>query len=144
MVMAEQTILSIRQRWLLGYIVGVLSACGPTAPSPAAVVSEWGGEHVHLTINTTSSTLEFDCARGTVDQSLVPDKNGRFAVSGTFVRGHGGPVRSDESADRHPARYAGVIRGKSMELTVTLTDSAETIGTFNLVQGTQGLLVRCL
>ena len=36
----------------------------------------------------------------------TPGADSTFAVSGTFVREHGGPIREDEKADVRPAMYA--------------------------------------
>jgi hypothetical protein len=142
----QRTVLSGRQRWLIGCVVGLLPACGPTNPTPAAnsAVGDWGGEHVQLTVTTSNAIVQFDCAHGTLDKEVMPDSRGRFDVPGTFVREHGGPVRLGEVPDEHPARYAGVIDGKTMTFTGTITDQSQTIGPFTLVQGGQPRLTRCL
>jgi hypothetical protein len=43
-----------------------------------------------------------------------------------------------------PARYAGRARGDAMTLRVTLTDSATTIGTFELERGASPSVFKCL
>ena len=104
----------------------------------------WGGEHLALTVTETGAHLEFDCASGDVTEPLTVDREGRLAVDGVYVRGHGGPIRPGEEPDRKPARYSGRIEGNTMTLAVTLTDSKENVGTFTVTHGAQPRLRRCL
>jgi len=117
------------------------------APRPALrtiPVSGWGGDHLRLLLTETEGTLEYDCAHGTIDEPFVVDSAGRFVLTGTHTREHGGPIRRDEKPDDHPARYTGATDGKKMTLSVTLTDSNESVGTFTLTRGRAGRVVRCL
>jgi len=72
-----------------------------------AQVGTWGGEHIGLEVTEQGGQVEYDCAHGTIDQKVVADAHGRFDLRGTHAREHGGPVRKDETADSHPARFAG-------------------------------------
>lgn len=118
---------------------------GPRPPSQTAVaLGIWGGEHVRLLVTDRGGSLEYDCAHGKIDQPLVSDAAGRFDLRGTHTREHGGPVREDEVADTHPARYSGTTDGQTMNLTVTLSDSGERVGTFKLTRGQSGWILRCL
>ncbi len=78
-----------------------------------------------------------------IDEPLVLDRAGNFSVKGTHIRKHGGPVRRDEQADKHPAHYTGKVSGRTMTITVTVTDTQETLGTFTLRQGHEAMLQRC-
>jgi hypothetical protein len=115
-------------------------ACGgsPTVPS---LEGQWGGDHVSLSVGEQSSHLELDCAHADIGGAL---QSVRFTAQGTFVREHGGPVRSDEVADAHPAMFSGTVSGNSMTLTIRLTDTDESIGTFALTRGNSGRVVKCL
>jgi hypothetical protein len=104
----------------------------------------WGGEHIELRVMTTSVAVEFDCAHGTINDALAVDRNRRFVATGTVVREHGGPIHGGEAPDTHPARYVGVTNGRAMTLNVTLTDQSETFGSFMLVLGIPGRVVKCL
>ncbi|MCA1563462.1 MAG: hypothetical protein LC804_25490 [Acidobacteria bacterium] len=88
--------------------------------------------------------LELDCAHGDIPARLAIDDRRQFNAPGTFVREHGGPVRIGEEPDSHPASYSGSVDGDRMRLTIRLTDTNETIGTFSLTRGVRGRVVKCL
>jgi len=106
-----------------------------------SLVGEWGGDHVSLAVSDQASHAELDCAHGDFSGSLQAD---RFAVAGTFVREHGGPIRVGELPDSHPAIFSGTVSGSSMMLTIRLTDTNESVGTFALTRGSPGRVVKCL
>ncbi len=94
----------------------LLLSAGCAAPTAAPVRGAWGGLHVGLTVTDAGSSLEFNCAAGTVPGAFTLDTAGRFDLSGTYTPG-GGP----EPVDPPPplsARYAGRVTGRSMTLTV--------------------------
>jgi hypothetical protein len=104
----------------------------------------WGGDHVEMTVGATSTHLEFDCAHGDIPGALSVKSNGDLAANGTFVREHGGPIRVDDQTDQHPALYSGQVSSGRMTLSIRLTDSGEVVGSFDLVQGVAGRIVKCL
>jgi hypothetical protein len=124
----------------------LLTAAGPCSKDLAGPVaqSEWGGEHIGLTVSATGGNLEYDCASGTIDQPIVAESNGDFVAQGTHIRGHGGPAMQGEIPDRHPARYDGWTDGETMRLTVTLTDTGDKVGSFTLTRGQSPRVFRCL
>ncbi|HEV2018795.1 MAG TPA: hypothetical protein VGQ98_10860 [Gemmatimonadaceae bacterium] len=124
----------------------VITAAGPCAKDLAGPIapSEWGGEHIGLTISDASATLEYDCASGTIDQKIAAATDGTFTAIGTHTRGHGGPIMLGEVPDRHPARYDGWTDGETMKLTVTLTDTGDKLGDFALIRGQSPRVFRCL
>jgi len=102
----------------------------------------WGGQHIKIEIANGSATIEYDCATGTIDGPLKLDSQGKFSLTGTHVR-EGGPTRIDGPGKGQPARFTGWTDGKKMNLTVTLADSKEALGTFELVHGNQGRIRKC-
>jgi hypothetical protein len=102
---------------------------------------QWGGDHASLIVGDAASHIEFDCAHGDFSGAIT---TGSFSLAGSFVREHGGPIREGEPLDTHPATYNGSISGSSMMLTVRLTDTNETVGTFTLTRGSTGRIVKCL
>ncbi len=123
-------------------LLGASASCGkaPTGPVPTG---DWGGQHIGMVVNNDGAAIEYDCARGTIDQTLLA-ADGMFTAIGTHIRGHGGPVREGEIPDKHPARYDGRIDGRTMTLEVTLTDSGEKLGTFTLERGASPSVFKCL
>jgi hypothetical protein len=108
------------------------------------VIGSWGGDHIELVIAGTSATLEYDCAHGTIDQPFATDTRGNFSLTGTHTFEQGGPVRDGDPPDEHPARFEGRTDGRTMSLTVMLTDTDESIGTFALVRGVAPRVFKCL
>ena len=104
----------------------------------------WGGKHIGIVVSDSSTTLEYDCAHGTIDEPIIPDDEGRFEVSGVHVFEHGGPIRIDEIPDEHPALYKGHIVGKEMTLILVITDTDTVIDTFSLSSGVDPLIYKCL
>lgn len=104
----------------------------------------WGGNHIGLKVTSDGAQLEFDCAHATIAQRFIIDDKGRFDVVGEYIRERGGPLRDGEKPDAHPARFFGEVRGRTMMLTVKLTDTGATIPTFTLVWGVEPRINKCL
>src|SRR6185503_15761872 len=129
-----------------GLMVAAIACSSPIGPEDRLPTGTWGGEHVALEVTAEAGRLEYDCAHGDLGEPLVVDRSGRFDVTGTHTPEHGGPVREDEKLASHPARYVGRVDGNRMTLTVTVTvtNAAETLGTFTLTRGEAGRLLKCL
>ena len=122
----------------------VLAACSTTTgPDAVIMTGSWGGDHAVLDVTATSASIEFDCAHGTLPVPLTLN-GGTFNVMGDYVQEHGGPIRSDETVDRQPARYTGTVRGNTMTLLVRLTATAQDLGTYTLTRGSSGRVFKCL
>lgn len=107
------------------------------------ITGEWGGEHIGLQINEDSAEIEYDCANGRINQRITLDKNGKFDLTGTYVKEHAGPSRDDQPQHTHSANYVGIVKDKTMTLTVTLIDTKEDIGTFTLTHGSRARVMKC-
>ncbi|MDQ6771095.1 MAG: hypothetical protein M3Z54_14030 [Gemmatimonadota bacterium] len=129
--------------FLIAWLITAAGPCSKDLAGPIAP-SEWGGEHIGLTVSTTGGALEYDCASGTIDQKIAANTDGTFTAIGTHTRGHGGPIMQGEVPDRHPARYDGWTDGETMKLTVTLIDAGQKLGDFALIRGQSPRVVRCL
>ncbi len=104
----------------------------------------WGGKHVGLEVTADGAIVQYDCANGTINQPITPDKDGRFDVKGTHVTERPGPARIGREDKGQPARYTGSVNETGMTLTVTLTGTNETVGTFTLKHGVFPQIVKCL
>lgn len=107
------------------------------------LVGLWGGEHISMQVTAQRTTVEYDCAHGTIDQRITLDGRGRFNVSGTQVAEHGGPVRQNEQFAGYPVRFAGQVNGKRMKLSVSNSVTRELVGVFTLVYGSEPKLRKC-
>lgn len=128
-------------------LVTAFAALGGTCRSEFVgpqLFGTWGGEHISMEISAGGATIEYDCAHGTIDGFFVIDGSGRFDLTGVHVVERGGPVQDGVPPDAHPASYVGRTDGRTMSLTVTMTDSDQVVGTFVLVKGTQGRVFKCL
>jgi len=119
-----------------------ISACHTEVTAPD-LFGTWGGDHIRLEVSGTGATLEYDCAVGTIEGSILPH-DGRFSASGTHTFEHGGPINQDELPDTHPASYEGQTDGRRMTLTVTLDDTGQVIGTYTLALGGVPRVFKCL
>src|SRR2546429_7725311 len=99
---------------------------------PGPVFGTWGGNNAGLMADDTSAHVHIGCTYGNVHQQIVPDADGKFDVAGEHnITAH--PV---DAGVFHPARFSGVIAaGRIMTLTVTLTDTAVTLGPVTLAYG---------
>ena len=122
------------------------SSSGSTNPAPTTVVilGTWGGDHAGLIATSTGGTVEYDCATGRITQPLVAGADGQFLATGTHTPGHGGPALPDETLPERPARYSGHVSGDLLTLTVVMTDSNQTVGTFDLTRGRSPNVFKCL
>lgn len=123
-------------------LLGLAGCVGPEIPT--VLTGEWGGVHLGLVATGAGAELEYDCASGRIGVAVRPDGSGRFSVAGSHFPGHGGPIRFGEILVERPARFDGNVRGDTMTLTVTLTDTNEALGTFTLVRGASPHVFKCL
>jgi hypothetical protein len=103
----------------------------------------WGGPSIRIEISGGAATIEYDCANGTIKGPLKLDRNGKFSLQGTHLSEHGGPIRLNDNRQGQAARFSGWTDGKTMTLTVTLTNGKEEIGTFTLERGKESRLRKC-
>src|SRR5262245_6746949 len=120
-------------------VVGPAASCGsglPVAAGGARVrAGTWGGAGIELVVGATGAKVDYDCAHGAVEETMTPDRDGRFDARGTWVREHPGPVRDGEAEDVHEARYVGEISGDQMTLRVVIADRSESLGPYTLTFG---------
>ena len=81
---------------------------------------------------------------GTIEPGWTLTEDGEFSGVGEHIAERGGPVQEGEVLPARPAAYEGTLDGDRMQLTVTLTDSAQVVGRFDLRRGADGQIVRCL
>jgi hypothetical protein len=127
-----------------------------TMEKKALAEGNWGGQQVRLSVTESGADVDFACAHGTVDQRIELDDEGRFEARGTYEYEGGGPVKRVTTTDEdlttqssttddnvHSARYTGRVIAERMTLTVTLTKTGRSIGTFSLIQGATPRMHKC-
>lgn len=97
-----------------------------------------------LDVSDSGARIEYDCAHGTINQPMTLDSSRSFDLRGSHVRERGGPVREGGEAEGLPARYTGSVQDETMKITVTLTDTKETVGTYTLTHGKTPRIRKCL
>jgi len=128
----------------LALALGALLACDGTAAEPGpgpgdVVLGTWGGTDAGLIADDTSAHLHIGCTLGNVTGPITLDSSGRFDVPALYnITAY--PV---DRGIVHPARVVGVITGRDLYLTVSLTDTAVVLGPVRLRLGTEPGMVMC-
>ncbi len=136
-----------KRMMLLPILVTLLSltGCKEDSVQPGTQIEgTWGARHIILVADKAGAVLEYDCAHGTIDESLIPDADGQFDLVGTHTWEEGGPIQIDQQLDTQPARYQGSVSGNTLILTVTLLDDDQVLGPYTLVQDDPGRVFKCL
>lgn len=107
--------------------------------APSLQDGSWGGEQVVLSVNGDKATLQLGCAQGEISGPILIDGQGRFSVAGTYTAFAGGPSTAAERA--LPARFEGTVTQGRLTLTVRHGETSET---YQLTQGMQSKVIRCL
>lgn len=117
-----------------------LLGCGSSLQSLGPILAgTWGGDNAGLIATDSSAHVHIGCTVGDVHQQLVADSSGRFDVPGIYnITAY--PVYRGPD---HPARFSGRIVGREMSLTVTLTDTAVTLGPVLLTFGKEPRMGPC-
>ena len=128
-------------RMLLALLLLISCADGtPTEVRPQPLAeSVWGDEQNTLTILPNGGRFEGLCLAGAIDNVIVVDARGRFDANGTLRRA-GGPPREDDAPES--VRYAGVISGDTMSLTIRRADNS-TVLEATLKRGIRGAARPC-
>lgn len=118
----------------------VTLSCVSTSGTPITDVSgTWGGDDAGLIATDTSAHVHIGCTLGDTKGRIVADLDGRFSVSGTYnVDAY--PI---DRGILHPAQFSGVIDGRTMTLTVVLTDNGRQLGPVTLTLGKEPKMGPC-
>ena len=129
----------MRTVYLIAVAFTAVRACPDDAVAPKSLTGTWGGENAAVIVDDTSAHVHIGCTVGNITEQLVPDASGRFNLKGQFnITAY--PVYRPPD---HPARFSGAIRGRVMTLTVTLTDTAVTIGPVRVEYGKEPHMGPC-
>ena len=119
----------------------------PTAPDAAAELTplekgKWGAENIGLEVNASGASYDMECGHGKIKQTIKPDSNGAFQVSGTITHYQYGLDSTHRTFD---ADYTGFVTGDKMDLTVVWEDEEGTTQRLNFIlsKGAEGPASRC-
>jgi len=103
----------------------------------------WGGDHIEIELQDKGGRVEFDCARGTIDEPMRPDSKGAFRVKGTFTPERSGPIRDGDAPPALKAIYSGTIKEDAMSLRVVVESQDPAGTTYELLRGRSANLRKC-
>ena len=126
---------------LAGIVAAVIAlGCASTTGAPITdVTGTWGGDDAGLIATDTSAHVHIGCTLGDTKGRIVADIDGHFDLGGTY-NVDAFPI---DRGVTHPARFTGQIAGKSMTLTVVLTDTGRQLGPVLLVLGKEPKMGPC-
>ena len=125
-------------------LLGVIAASAHAARAVAVpLTGNWAGDHIAMTMTPYGARVTDDCADGSIDGAVVPDRHGRFRAAGTFAVHRPGPQLADEAAPAAAgSRFAGEVTGDSLVRTSTAPGGVPRKVT--LVRNAHVKQVRCL
>lgn len=124
---------------LSGFLLAVASSCVSAAADTPLAKGRWGGDAAIFVVVDGGAEIEFECARGRVEKTVVVDRNGDFDMPGTLTPEGPGPSR-DEGAGS-AVRYEGHVKGTTMTLVVWSGDRK--IGSYDLTRDREVVLRKC-
>jgi len=120
-------------------VVAVVGCSAATSTPITDVVGTWGGDNAGMIVTGTDVHVHIGCTLGDAVGPIHPDADGRFELDGTYnVDAY--PI---DRGITHPAKFSGHIIGRTMTLTVTLTDTARVLGPVALVYGKEPKMGPC-
>ena len=121
--------------------VAALLGCESSLHQPLqpVLVGTWGGDNAGLIAGDSSAHVHIGCTVGNIDQPLLASPSGQFDVPGLYNITAFPVYRGPD----HPARFSGRIVGRTMSLTVTLTDTAVSLGPVRLTLGMEPKMGPC-
>jgi hypothetical protein len=117
----------------------LVGACGPSVPPERVPEGTWGGEGSALIVSAQEAHVHIDCTKGDIAGPIPLDDQGRFDVGGVYnVDAY--PI---DRGILHPARFTGRLMGRSLALSVRLTDTDRTLGPVVVTLGREPELGPC-
>lgn len=99
--------------------VSCVSSTSSDHPATEIAAGTWGGDGAAAVVSDSTVHVHIGCTKGDFPRPATLDANGRFEVSGRYVL-RAFPVEIGPSL---PARFAGVVRGRQLLLSVAVDDT---------------------
>ena len=117
-----------------------LVACTATSVDPITDIDgTWGGENAGLIATDTVAHVHIGCTLGYAKTPITVRSDGSFEATGTY-NVDAFPI---DRGIIHPARFSGRIDGKTMTLSVELTDDGRRLGPVSLILGKEPKMGPC-
>ena len=95
-----------------------------------------GGTNIALTVTSAGGSVTLPCSStAAITQPLTLDGTGHFDATGTVTIVLGPPSLSGTGPAPVPATFTGTTDGKTLNLTITRTDTGAMVGTYALTYG---------
>lgn len=118
-------------------VLVLADTCPLVGPNGTLPPGAWGGQNAGVIVNDSAMHVHIGCTYGNAPRPEL--SGGRFVVTGVHnITAH--PV---DLGVLHPARFSGVVRGRLMTLTITLTDTSVVLGPVTVQLGTEPKMGPC-
>jgi hypothetical protein len=118
----------------------LVAACAPTRIGLDAVPSgTWGGDDGGLIVTPEGAHAHIGCTLGDAAGAIPLDSEGRFEMEGRW-NVDAFPV---DRGILHPARLSGWTDGRTLSLTVRLSDTGQRLGPVLLTFGREPRMQNC-
>jgi hypothetical protein len=119
-------------------------ACSDGFPSRVPT-GNWGGPHAGMVVTDVGADVEFDCGAARISAPMMLDGHGDFDLPGQYIREGPGPIPADTSQiPKLAAEFTGHTNGKTMSLTMTVSDGSIAQQTYSLTYGGNPNVFKCL
>jgi hypothetical protein len=113
------------------------------ARSAEALIGEFGGDRTNASFGAEAVRLDLDCATAEIRRGVLVSADGRFEVIGLYVDEHVGPIDGAAEKRAVEARFAGLVRGDRINLTISVAGRSDP-EQLTLRRGHRVNRVRCL
>jgi hypothetical protein len=128
------------RRLALGAALILAAACGASTVALEVVpAGTWGGDNAGLLVRADGAHGHIGCTLGEIAGPIPLDSEGRFDISGVW-NVDAFPV---DRGILHPARLTGRASGRTLTLSVRLTDTGQVLGPALLVFGREPRMENC-
>ena len=146
-IMADTPMPSVRSFGLplLSLLALSCSANDPGGPPADGLlaIGTWGGTEAGALVTDTLAHVHIGCTYGDIQGRVTLDADGRFTRAGTYLlRAY--PVALGPNM---PAQFTGQVRGRTLTITVTVSDTVENTtvvrGPVTVQLGTEPTMANC-
>lgn len=128
------------RRLAFGAALMLAVACGASTVALDVVpAGTWGGDNAGLLVRGDGAHGHIGCTLGEITGPIPLDTEGRFDISGVW-NVDAFPV---DRGILHPARLTGRANGRTLTVSVRLTDTGQVLGPVLLVFGREPRMENC-